>query len=292
MDGEEKGITMQYVRRRGQLGFRALLVCLLLRALPAQGQSAAPDPEPQCYAPSTSPGAAERFCYVGNLYLRRTSSEIAKKVCSGEDPATCVPILIQKLGAMKPDDRCDAQATKALILRQEITEMVLTTSLQVDGFLSEIDNETAQIRAVHDRLTNRRDSAVGHSAFGSAIGTRGSAVGSALALAGNTAVTVGSWVGAVSGGLGAVFGFWGYFQAHGPTGCFPNVPNVPCLDLKQPVELVNIPKDTCDSAGCSPSMLSYLLLRKDPVFHSEYDPIIRKYLESWRSELIQRWGFG
>ena len=280
-------MTMKYFQRHGHVGICAFIACLLTQALPAQGQSAS-DPEPACYATSTSP-VTGRFCHVGNLSMRQTSSEIAKEVCSGEAPNTCVSALIQKLGAMKPEERCDALATKALILRQEISEMVLTTSLQVDGFLAEIDNETARIRAVHDRLANRRDTAVGHATLGSAIGSGGGAVGSALALASNTAATVGSWVGAVSGGVGAVYGFWGYFRAHGPTGCFPNVPDAECLDLKRPMELVNIPKDACEGAGCSPSMLTYLLIHKDPGFHSEYDPVIRTYLESRRSELIEQW---
>jgi hypothetical protein len=278
---------MQSLSRQTQYGFSALVLSLLLGALPARGQSPAPDLRPQCYQPS--PGAGETFCYAGNLYLRNTSSEISRKVCLGDDPSTCAPALIQKLGAMKPEDRCDALATKALLLRQEISEMVLTTSLQVDGFLAEVDNETDKIRAVRDRLANRRDSAVGHSALGSAVGTGGGAVGSALALGAETAARVGSWVGAVSGGIGAVFGFWGYFQASGPTGCFPNIPGADCLNLKQPVEVVNLPKDSCTGAGCSPSMLSYLLLRKDPGFHSEYDPVIRTYLETQRSQLLQQW---
>jgi hypothetical protein len=161
---------MQYVRRHGQLRLCALVVCLLLGARPTQGQ------------PATDAQSAE--CPVGEICLKDTSDDIARKVCYPR--SLCVSDLIEKLGAMKPEARCDPrdpQATEALILRQQITEMVLTASLQVDGFLAEIDSETAEIRAVHDQLTDQRDKAVRRSTLGSAIGTGGGAVGSALALA-------------------------------------------------------------------------------------------------------------
>jgi len=224
---------------------------------------------------------------------------------------------------MGSNDRCGARATQALILRQEISEMVLTASLQVEGFLSEIDNETAEIRAVHDELTDRRDTAVGHSALASAIASGGGAIGSALSLVGDAAGTVGDYVGAVSGAAGAVFGFLSYFQQRGPRGCFPDLRRNPkekdqCDKLKD--ENVPIPcRDTasnggedacksgkgpkfcrCDSenppSGCSPRMLYQLFcpVREGKTgFHSDYDHVINAYLgdgpQSRRGSLIQTW---
>jgi len=102
--------------------------------------------------------------------------------------------------------------------------MILTASLQVDGFTSEIDSEIAEIRAVHNGLTDRQNKAVQFSSLGGVIGTAAGAVGSALALVGDTAATVGNYFGAAGGGLGTVFGFLGYFeQLHGPKGCFPEI---------------------------------------------------------------------
>jgi len=199
-------------------------------------------------------------------------------------------------------------------LHQEITEMVLTASLQVDGFLAEIDSETAHIRAVKDSLTARQTTAINRSSLGNDTGTGGGAAGSALALAAKTAMTVGSWVGAVSGGFGAGFGFLNYYEtARSPKGCFPDYNpdynshrNSECSDLKEPVTLKIDPvhnpkdKDPCDSAnkskpnqfphGCSPSMLSYLLFQIDPGFHSEYDQTIDTYLDRNRKELGEEWG--
>jgi len=180
--------------------------------------------------------------------------------------------------------------------------MVLTASLQVDGFLAEIDSETAEVRAVHDRLTDRRDTAVGHSTLGSAVATGGGAFGSALALGSSAASTAGSWVGATFGGAGTLFAFLGYFKAKGPMGCFPDVPidpptkdQCPKLDVKKlKLPFPDLGKDSCAARGCSPTML-YRLVYPEPDyigFHSEYDPSIKKYLldePARREALIQPW---
>jgi len=156
---------------------------------------------------STIPGInpnARRADSEGRLLHRKsqtedTSAEIVREVCAMSDASTCIDKLIRKLGEMTAESRWRHPCHQALILRQEISENVLTVSLQVDGFLAEVDSEVAQIRAVHDDLTNRRDTAVGHSTLGSAIGSGGGAVGAALAIAGNTVATAGNWVAADSG---------------------------------------------------------------------------------------------
>ncbi len=211
-----------------QLGLYALFVCLLFGAVLGKAQGGGAQTN-KC--PKWSP------IPVGNLCLRDTSEEIAREVCSKDDPndprslndpntkKTCAYNLIEQLGNMPESARCvGAQATDALLLRQEINDMVLTASLQVDGFTSEIDSETAQIRAVHDRLSDQRDASVARSTFWTAVGTGGGAVGSALALVGDTAATVGDYFGAVGGGVGAFFSFLGYFQQQrDPSGCFPDL---------------------------------------------------------------------
>jgi len=295
---------MRHFRRHGQLRLCALVICLLLEASPTQGQSDTVAPADKCPGKKT----------VGtNLCLRDTSFEVAQEVCSKEwsldrdaGKPRCAYDLIVKLGNIEPGARCNARATEALILRQEITEMILTASLQVDGFLSEIDSETAEIRAVHDELTDRRDTAVQHATFGSAVGTAGGAVSSTLTLVGNTATTVGNYVGAASGAIGTVFGFWGYFkQQHGPKGCFPDERVDPTtekdtckkLDEKNQLQFpFDGKKHDCTVDGCSPTML-YQLVFPDPKYfgyHSEYDLPIENYLglkqpSGWRTTLIQPW---
>jgi hypothetical protein len=241
---QEKGATMRYFRQHRQLQLCALVVWLLLAALLIGGEPAAAQPA-EC--PETAPIRIGNLCWKqcpdasdvrvetlggqrpGNLCLSSTANKIAQEVCSSDDPRaphgpkTCVRELIQQLSGMKQSERCQTQATDALILRQQISEMVMTASLQVDGFLAEVDSETAEARAVHDELAGRRDTAVQHSTLASAIGSAGGAAGSALALVGDTAATVGNYMGATGGAVGAVFGLVGYFQQRGPTGCFPDL---------------------------------------------------------------------
>lgn len=306
---------MSYLRLH--LGFCALVTSLCLAARPAQAQSAVPRLQcPNTVSPDTNLPDKTEGCFYGDIYLKRTSFDMAKMVCttdSPDGPNTCpLPELIMRLGNM--DQRCTTQTTRALTLRQEINDLVLTASLEADGYVAEIDSETAQIRAVHDHLADKRDRAVGKSTFGSAVGTAGGAVGSALALASDTAMTVGSWVGAVFGAVGAGYSFAQIFVAKGSTGCFPDYnpnwdPNsskeTQCPDLKEPVKKLE-PKssklDPCGdsiSHGCSPSILSYFLFEIDPGFHSKPDPMIETYLitsrpelnrNSYRSELMGEWG--
>src|SRR5207248_2892282 len=58
--------------------------------------------------------------------------------------------LIERLSRLPESDRTlgSTASLEALTLRQEITEVVLGASLEVDGLMAEIDNELAQISAV------------------------------------------------------------------------------------------------------------------------------------------------
>lgn len=203
-------------RRRSEL---FLLIALLLTSKLGNTQQ-----DPGAYPPLEKT--------VGNLRLSRTSFEIAKVVCSENLPdsqsgtlpqstRTCLFDLVERLGSISPQDRCLRHISDALLLRQEINDMILTASLQVDGYLAEIDSETSEIRAVHNSLTDNRDRLLNKSAWGSAIGTAGGAVGSALALGSETAVTAGSWIGATFGGFGAGFGIINLLEQKGSTACFP-----------------------------------------------------------------------
>jgi hypothetical protein len=195
----------------------------------------------------------------------------------------CADQLIEKLGNIPRKERCGPRAPEALLLRQEINDLILTASLQVDGFLAEIDSETGKIREAHDELSDRRDSAVSWSTLFSAIGTGGGAAGSSLALVRKTA-TAGNWVSAIAGGVGTIFGFAGWYQQlRGPRGCFPDIKDKHCH--------VPLPSDS-ETAPCSPTMLFHLVFpgRPDASCHSDYDPSIDSYLNSrWRAELVGQW---
>jgi hypothetical protein len=187
--------------------------------------------------------------------------------------------------------------------------MIMTASLEVDGFVAEVDSESNHLREVKDDLTDRQSKALNLSSLGSNIGTTGGAVGSALGIAAKTA-TAGSWVGAIFGGIGAAFGFVGYFQTlKSYEGCFP-------YGDKSCKEIIKCPEDRTAVRSCSPTMLYYVLnpLKqhseadkdsepdKDPtakphLFHSSYDPVIQSYLENTRDTtdnrrqtLVHDWG--
>ena len=300
---------MRFLQRGAQLRLTVLVFYLLLKNVPILGQSTLSAPPEQCTS-------------IGILCLRKPSLDAAREVCSeihrndGEnvvtygEPARCAFDLIARLGSIPKRARCEPpydRGTEALILRQEISEMVQTASLQVQGILAEIDSETAKIRAVHDDLSDRRDRAVSISTLGGAIGTGGGAVGSSLALASKTAMA-GNWVGAVFGGVGTVFSFLGYQQQRGPKGCFPQVgkdpnhcqPVNPCdLTTQQqeptsgsiaPAQKKSLPQ------GCSPTMLYHLVFPQanvdaDVGFHSGYEPSIDNYLndDQRRETLVQPW---
>ena len=155
---------MSYLRL--QLGFCSLIACLCLAARTTQAQSAAPRLQcPAAVSPDTNLPDKVEGCFYADIYLKKTSFDIAKMVCTADSPdgpKTCpLPDLIKQLGNI--DQRCTTQSTRALSLRQEINDLVLTASLEADGYVAEIDSETAQIRAVHDHLADKRDKAVGKS---------------------------------------------------------------------------------------------------------------------------------
>ncbi len=256
-----------------------------------------------CLGP-TAESAAKEVC--SKIYKKNCTNATANnnkctreyvKDAQGGDASRCVWDLIMELSKISSADRCGLRATEALVLRQEISEMVTTASLQVDGFLSEIDSETGQVRAVHDDLSDRRDAAVSLSTLGSAVGTGGGAVGSSLALARKTA-TVGNWVGAVAGGVGTLFAFLGWYQQpRGPKGCFPDVnpgrgPNRCAAPRVNPC----VSNDPDPPTGCTPTMLYHLVfpgadVEADVGFHSRYEPSIDNYLEAHRRRetLVNPW---
>lgn len=268
--------------------FHALVLFVCCLASVVEGQAPAVPLPPDCNQD------------FPNFYSTATSCEMAKTVCLEGTSNSCVSDLVRELGKMT--DRCGTQGTQALILRQEITEMILNASLQVDGFLSEVDSEAGHIHTVSDALAERRDRAVNRSTFGAAIGTAGGAVGSALNL-GDAALNIaGNSVNATFGGLGAVFAFLGYFQQNGPMGCFPDLRNDPgkkeaknqCPKLEKSqtsapeMACTPWPQDQpCNSEspprGCSPRMLyafAFPECNQEAGFHSSYDDLINRYLDS------------
>jgi hypothetical protein len=194
---------------------------------------------------------------------------------------------------MSEADLCGTKKIDELLLRQRISEIIMTASLEVDGFLAQVDNESNHIREVKDRLTERQSNALSRSSLATNVATSGGAVGSALEIGVKTA-TAGNWVGAIFGGLGAAFGFVNYFETlKSPKGCFPTAGKNSC-------ERFDCPEDGTANRGCSPTMLYHVFHPADPdaeagpqLFHSNFDLLIQNYLDepadNRRTALIASW---
>ncbi len=294
---------MRPLPRHSQLGICVFAACLFVGASSARSQSPAPEvqtesPSPQCDPDSHLRG---KDCYLGDLYLRGTSYDVAIDVCLSNTPRegvpagrkTCLLPLLQKLGAMPEVERCGAKKIDELLLRQKITEVITTASLEVEGFLAQVDNESNHIREVKDHLSDQQSKHLSQSSLASNVATGGGAVGSAFEIGVKTA-TAGNWVGAIFGGLGAAFGFVNYFETlRSPKGCFPTTGKSSC----QPFVC---PEDGTANRGCSPTMLYHVFTPpdRDPeadpnLFHSRYDLVIQNYLDdpthNRRLALIASW---
>jgi len=289
---------MRHLRLHARSGPCLLVVCAILGSTLALGQS----------TPNGESDSCTLVEKTGDICLGETATSVAKQVCSKvyvkdcsnaernngtckrdyvkdehnkDVPPLCAYDLISKLNQIPAGERCGQRAAEALLLRQRINDLILTASLQVDGFLAEIDSETGQIRAVHDALSDHRDAKVNRSTLWSAVGTGGGAVGSSLALVSKTA-TAGNWVAATFGGVGTLFGFLGWYQQRGPKACFPHPEDKRCRVSTAAAS---------DTASCSPTMLFHLVFPdKNASCHSDYDLPIDKYLDSgWRETLTGPW---
>jgi hypothetical protein len=294
---------MQFLSRHSQLGICVFAAFLFFGVSRARSQSPAPDVKSEFPAPQCDPDSHSRNkdCFLGNLYLRGTSYDVAIDVCLTNTPRqgepagrkTCLLPLLQRLGAMPELERCGAKKIDELLLRQKITEVITTASLEVEGFLAQVDNESNHIREVKDHLSDQQSKHLSQSSLASNVASGGGAVGSALEIGVKTA-TAGNWVGAIFGGIGAAFGFVNYFETlKSPKGCFPTTGKGSC----QPFICK---EDGNSSRGCSPTMLYHVFNPADPVlesdlklFHSRYDPVIENYLEdpshNRRLALIASW---
>lgn len=163
-----------------------------------------------------------------------------------------------------------AMSLTALSLRQEITEAVLGTSLEVDGIIAEIDNELAQISAIRGDLEARRDRAIGINTIANIIASGATGVvGTALQFKNSTA-NLGNAIGVAGAGISTVLSLIGLRQQRGGH----------------------------KTLGVAPNLLAKLFDKK-PEFHSDYPEEVWTYLnavppaepgtETRRAILIKRW---
>ena len=181
------------------------------------------------------------------------------------------PLLTQLENMQEPDRTAASTVShEALVLRQEITESVLSVSLEVDGVIAEIDSEIAQASEVRAYLESRRDRALGINAIAGIFTGGGMGVASSLLQLGQSTNKLGNSVGAASGGISVVLSALGIRQQHGGQKALGVAPNMLAKIFDRPME-----------------------------FHSDYPEEVWSYLnsvppgetgaETRRARLIRQW---
>src|SRR6266852_1041278 len=108
-----------------------------------------------------------------------------------------------------------AISAEELALRQQITEAVLTASLDVDGILAEIDDERVQILELRELLSSARDRKINLLALAHIVAGAGSGiVGTAMQFSDRTAIA-GDGVGVAGSAAGVILSILGQRQQGG-----------------------------------------------------------------------------
>ena len=181
---------------------------------------------------------------ASSLKLSPTAEEAAK--IAGVMP------LILKLQSLPEKDRGVGGGTmtlEALSLRQEITEQVLTVSLEADGAIAEIDSELTEIGEIQADLQAKRDKIMNINAVASIVTSGGLGVVATALQFKDTTANLGNGIGVASGAASIVLSVLGLHQQKGGKGQF----------------------------GIAPNMLA-MPLGKEPGFHSTYPNEIWTYL--------------
>ena len=193
------------------------------------------------------------------------ATEVAKEI--GVTP------LLERLMKLSDSERGvggGVMSAEALSLRQQITETVVSASLEIDGTVAEIDSELGQIAAVRSVLEARRDRALAIGTIANIVaGGATGVLGTALQFKDTTA-KAGNIIGVAGGGVATFLSVIGIRQQRGG---------------KQ-------------ALGIAPNMLAKIFDRPAE-FHSEYPEEIWTYLnaiaptetsnETRRAQLLKQW---
>ncbi|HZS47675.1 MAG TPA: hypothetical protein VFC63_21580 [Blastocatellia bacterium] len=181
--------------------------------------------------------------------------------------------LLTKLYSLPPGERGlngGVMSPEALSLRQQITEQVLSASLEVDGVMAEIDDELSEIAELRSALESQRDKVMNINAIASIVTGGGLGVVSTALQFKNNTQNLGNGIGVAAGAASVVLSVLGLHQQKGGA----------------------------NSLSIAPNMLAKMFDRKAE-FHSEYPDEVWVYLsdippsasdkQTRRQELIQRW---
>jgi len=228
-----------------------LVVYLFLAASLAYGQSSPTivAETPSARLPKLSPGAEEMARTLGVL-------DLINRFCN--------------LPAGERGLAGGVMTMEALSLRQEITESIVGASLEVDGLLSEIDNEVDRIVMIRTQLGAHRDRALAISNLAAIIaGGATGVLGTGLQFSDSTS-QAGNAIGVAGGAVSTTLSLISLHQQHGG---------------KLPL-------------GNAPNMLARIFDRQEE-FHSEYPQEVWTYLNAVppsdpahgtrREQLIKQW---
>jgi hypothetical protein len=210
---------------------------------PIQGET------PQAQHPKLSPGAEEIARTIGVMKLIERFYDLPERE--------------RGIGG-------GAMSLEALSLRQQITESVVGAGLEVDGLITEIDSELAQISVVRSQLEAKRDRALAISNLATIVaGGATGVIGTAMQFSDGTA-KAGNIIGVAGGAASTMLSLIGLRQQRGAT-----------LPL-----------------GVAPNMLAELFDRPAE-FHSDYPKEVWTYLNAVpptepgagtrRERLIKQW---
>ncbi len=219
-------------------------------------------------------GQSQDTAHVSNSTPKELPAQLPKLSPGAQEVAKEIGVipLIEQLYRLPEADRGagGAMSLAALSLRQEITEVVLGTSLEVDGIIAEIDNELAQMSAIRADLESRRDHAININTIANIIASGSTGVvGTALQFKNSTA-NLGNGIGVAGAGISTLLSLIGLRQQRGGH----------------------------KSLGVAPNLLAKLFDKK-PEFHSDYPEEVWTYLnavppaesgtDTRRGLLIKRW---
>lgn len=136
--------------------------------------------------------------------------------------------LVERLQNLPPRERNlgPEMNMEALRLRQQITETVLTVSLEADGAIAEIDSETEKLVAIRSLLEARRDRALQIGTLANLI-TSGAAgiIGTSLQFGDSTA-KAGNWIGIGGNSVSTLLSLIGIRQQQGGKYVLRESPNM------------------------------------------------------------------
>jgi hypothetical protein len=176
------------------------------------------------------------------------------------------------LAAAKRAGAAPGLSLEELALRQQITDAVVATSLDVDSVVAEIDYEREQFVELRSILRARRDRAIGSTNLAVLAAGTGLGIVSGLLQFSKTTSDAGNAVGFAAGGVSTVFSLHGFRQVHGGRRPGWVLPNMLAAFFGQPQEQeTHYPDDIWAYLNSVPSAAASQASRKEQMLKAWAD---------------------